>query len=161
MDKLATVVNIFGYEISLMNLAILVALFGVLYLFYRIQKTEKLDFADMITKNGRAVSLTKVLQLIGGVTATWVVIKFTLVNQLNEGIFGLYLAYVAGVEGYSKFVAAKYKYEEQSVRDGQYGRFGSTQPGSQSQSQPEPEEVDDAAAARAARKLNESLDEEK
>jgi hypothetical protein len=71
----------------------------------------------MITKDGRSVSLTKILQLVGGITATWVVIKFTLMNQLNDSLFGLYLAYVAGVEGYSKFVAAKYGYNERSIRD--------------------------------------------
>jgi hypothetical protein len=71
----------------------------------------------MITKNGKSVSLTKILQLIGGITATWVIIKLTLTNGLSESIFGLYLAYVGAVEGYSKYLAARYNYTEYSVKE--------------------------------------------
>jgi hypothetical protein len=117
MDKLATVIEVFGFNISLMNATIFIVLIGMLMLFRRIQASEKLDFADMITKDGRAVSLTKVLQLIGGITATWVIVKLTLAGGLNEGLFGVYLAYVGAIEGYSKFVAAKYGYTEKSIKD--------------------------------------------
>jgi Na+/H+ antiporter NhaD/arsenite permease-like protein len=107
----------FGLQLNVMALAILCVLTIIGFLFYRMQKTEKLDFADMITKDGRGVSLTKILQLVGGMTATWVIIKLTLTGGLTETILGIYLAYVAGVEGYSKFVAAKYNYRESSVKD--------------------------------------------
>jgi hypothetical protein len=107
----------FGMQINLTGVAIALVIFGILFLFYRIQKTDKLDFADMITKDGKAVSLTKVLQLIGGVSATWVIIKLTLTGGLTEAIFGLYLTYVGAIEGYSKFVAAKYGYKESSIKD--------------------------------------------
>jgi len=95
-----------------MAISIFVIIFGIFILFYRIQKSGKLDFADLITKNGKSVSLTKVLQFIGGLTATWVVVKLTLNSNLTEGLFGVYLAYVGAIEGYSKFVAAKYGYDE-------------------------------------------------
>lgn len=104
-------------QINVMGIAMLTLVLGLLFLFYRIQKSEKLDFADMITKNGKSVSLTKVLQLVGGVTATWIMVKLTLSNSLTEGMFGVYLAYVGAIEGYSKFVAAKYNYDEKSVKD--------------------------------------------
>ena len=81
----------------------------ILLFLWNVQRSQKLDLTDMITKNGKSVSLTKVLQLIGGITATWVIMNLT------ESIFGLYLVYIGGVEGYSKFVAAKYNYEEGSV----------------------------------------------
>lgn len=110
------VVPIFGYDVNLMAVAFALLAAGVLYLFWRIQRTDKLDFADMITKDGQAVSLTKVLQLIGGLTATWIMIKLTLTGGLTETILGIYLAYVGGIEGYSKFVAAKYNYKETSVK---------------------------------------------
>lgn len=71
----------------------------------------------MFTKDGRSVSLTKVLQFVGGVTATWIMIKLTITGGLTESLFGLYLAYVGAIEGYSKFVAAKYGYNEKSVKD--------------------------------------------
>ena len=112
----AMILSIYGYEINLMAVSILILLLGVLFLFWRIQRSEKLDFADMITKNGKSVSLTKVLQLVGGLTATWIIIKLTLTGGLSESLFGIYLTYVGGVEAYSKFVSAKYGYNEKSVR---------------------------------------------
>ena len=108
-----------GHTFHLMTFVLMAVFFGLLFLFYRIQRSNKLDFADMLTKDGRSVSLTKVLQLIGGVTSTWIMIKLTLQGGLTEALFGLYLAYVAGVEGYSKYVAAKYGYTETSVKDAQ------------------------------------------
>lgn len=111
------VLELFGCQLNIMAIGILVALLCVLLLFWRIQRTNKLDFADMITKDGRAVSLTKVLQLVGGVTSTWIMIKLTLTGGLTEAILGLYLTYVGAIEAYSKFVSAKYQYTERSVRD--------------------------------------------
>lgn len=109
--------NLFGFEFNIMALAMALTALGILFLFWRIQTTNKLDFADMITKDGRAVSLTKILQLVGGITATWIMVKLTLTGGLTEAVLGIYLAYVGGIEGYSKFISAKYKYNETSVRD--------------------------------------------
>lgn len=111
------ILTLMGYEINMIALSFALLIFGVLVLFWRIQRSEKLDFADMITKDGRSVSLTKVLQLIGGLTATWVVMKLTLTGGLTESLLGVYLTYVGAIEGYSKFVAAKYSYNEKSVKD--------------------------------------------
>lgn len=113
----AAVIDLFGYSFNMPGIAIIVAILGILFLFYRIQKSQKLDFADMITKDGKAVSLTKILQLVGGLTSTWIMIKLTLTGGLTEALFGLYLTYVGAIEGYSKFVAAKYNYKETSVKD--------------------------------------------
>jgi FtsH-binding integral membrane protein len=115
----AMVLNIAGYEINLLSVMIVAMLAGILFLFYRIQRSGTLDFADMITKDGKSVSLTKVLQLVGGITATWVIIKLTSSGVLTESVFGLYLTYVGAIEGYSKYVAAKYGYAEKSVKDAQ------------------------------------------
>lgn len=112
----------FGYSFNMIAVLIGLVLVGILYMFYQIQKQNKLDFADMITKDGRAVSLSKVLQLIGGATATWIMIKLTLTNAITESLFAIYLTYVGAVEGYSKFVAAKYGYQETSIKDGGIGK---------------------------------------
>ena len=109
--------ELFGMHFHIMGVAILFLFMLIMFIFWRIQAQSKLDFADMITKDGRTVSLTKMLQLIGGVTATWIMVKLTLTGGLTETILGIYLAYVGCIEGYSKFVAAKYKYNEHSVRD--------------------------------------------
>lgn len=114
------VINILGTPVEITTIVIFLAIIGIIYLFYRIQKTEKLDFADMITKNGKTVSLTKILQLVGGITSTWVIIKLTLNGTLAMDMFAVYLTYVASIEGFSKFMAAKYRYEEKSVREAQY-----------------------------------------
>ena len=116
-SQAAVLIDVFGYQINFGLVMISALLLGILFLFWRIQSSEKLDFADMITKDGRAVSLTKVLQLVGGVTATWVIIKLTLSGTLNEAILGIYLTYVGAIEGYSKYVAAKHGYTETSVKD--------------------------------------------
>lgn len=113
----ATVVEIYGYEVNMMAMSLIMLIIGILIMFYQIQKSNKLDFADMITKDGRSVSLTKILQLVGGATATWIMVKLTLTGGLTEALFGLYLTYVGAIEGYSKFVAAKYNYTEKSVKD--------------------------------------------
>lgn len=113
----ASMFTLFGYTFNFMVLALgALVIFGA-YFIYKIQTSDLLNFADMITKDGRSVSLTKVLQLVGGVTATWIMIKLTLTGGLTEALFGLYLTYVGAIEGYSKFVAAKYNYTEKSVKD--------------------------------------------
>lgn len=112
-----TFVTLFGFSLNVMALIIFALLAAIIFMFYKIQLSEKLDFTDMLTKDGRAVSLTKVLQLIGGITGTWIMIKLTLTGGLTEALFGLYLTYVGAIEGYSKYVAAKYNYTETSVKD--------------------------------------------
>lgn len=109
-------IEVFGVQMNLMGLVIGLIFLGILFLFYRVQKSNKLDFTDLITKDGISVSLTKVLQLIGGICATWVIITLTLTGEITEGIFGLYLAYVGAIEGYSKFISAKYGYKALSLK---------------------------------------------
>jgi hypothetical protein len=92
-------------------------MFTICMFLWNVQRGGKLDLTDMLTKNGTSVSLTKVLQLVGGMTATWVIMHMTMNNTLTESVLGLYLVYIGGVEGYSKFVAAKYKYDEKSVKE--------------------------------------------
>ena len=113
----ALLLNLWGYQLNLMTVMILAVLAGIIYMFIRIQQSERLDFADMITKDGRKVSGTKVLQLLSGVASTWIIIKMGLQGTLTAEIFGIYLAYTASIEGFSKFISAKYNYTETSVRD--------------------------------------------
>jgi hypothetical protein len=110
----AMIITAFGFSINLISLLIILLIIGLVVLFIRIQLTDRLDFADMLTKNGKTVSLTKVLQLLGGTTATWVIIKLASTGTLGVEMFGVYLAYVGSIEGWSKFVSAKYGYKETS-----------------------------------------------
>lgn len=80
-----------------------------IYAFWKAQKAQKLDWTDIITKpNTNEVSLTKILQFLGGIVATWIMIKLTLAEKMTWDLFAIYLAYVASIEGYSKFIMARY-----------------------------------------------------
>lgn len=89
---------------TLMGGLVLVA---VLFIWYKLAKSG-LKIAYALSSDGVKVSLTKVLQLIGGLTGTYLILTM----PPNETMFGLYLAYVAGVEGFSKYVKARYNYNE-------------------------------------------------
>ena len=90
------------------NTPIVVALGILLVLIYKAHKSKRLDWCDMITRDGSKVSTTKVLQLIGGAVATWVIIKLTYLDKLTWDLFAIYLAYVASIDGFSKLILAKY-----------------------------------------------------
>jgi hypothetical protein len=80
------------------------------YLFIRANRSGRLDWTDMITYTGPSnqVSLTKVLQLVGGITATWIMIYTTLHDKLSVDLLLAYLTYVGAIEGWSRFISAKY-----------------------------------------------------
>lgn len=67
-----------------------------------------LNWTDMITRDGNKVSFSKILQMVGGVVGTWIVVQTTLAGSLTWDIFAIYLAYVASVDGFSKFITARY-----------------------------------------------------
>lgn len=81
----------------------------LMFWMYKAHRSQKLDWSELVTaKNGNKVSLTKFLQLVGGVTGTWIVIYTTLHNKLTYDILLVYLTYVGAIDGWSKFVSAKY-----------------------------------------------------
>ena len=113
----AMILDLFGYRLNLMTVLIVGLLAMMFYTFYYVQKNRLLDFTDLLTNDGRKVSGTKTMQVIAGVASTWVVLKTGLAGTLSPELFGVYLAYMASVEGFSKFIAAKYNYRETSVAE--------------------------------------------
>lgn len=104
----ASMVTLFGVTFNIYA-AILIVIFAVfLIAIYRAQRAHRFDWMDMITRDGTKVSATKILQLVGGVVGTFIVIKLTLQGQLDWDIFAIYLGYVASIDGFSKFMMAKY-----------------------------------------------------
>ena len=88
---------------------IIVLLLLFIWLLWIEHKKSNLDWTDMITARGtNRVSLSKVLQLVGGVTGTWIMVVGTLKATITPEWFLIYLTYVGGVEGWSKFISAKY-----------------------------------------------------
>lgn len=132
-------ITLFGYDINIYG-AILTIMFAVfLFALYRAQKAERLNWLDMITATGsNKVSTTKILQLVGGVVATWIVIKMTLQGSLNWDIFAIYLGYVASIDGFSKLLMAKYGSNsggQNGYQQPQYGGYQSPQYGGYQQNQ--------------------------
>lgn len=104
----ASMVTLFGVTFNIYA-AILIVIFAVfLIAVYRAQRAHRFDWMDMITRDGTKISATKILQLVGGIVGTFIVIKLTLQGQLDWDIFAIYLGYVASIDGFSKLVMAKY-----------------------------------------------------
>ncbi len=89
--------------------------FGFLfYVFSNAHRNGRLDWRDLITRtDSNKVSLSKILQLLGGITATWIVVKTTMTpTGISWELFTAYLTYVGSVEAYSKYVGVKYKKDQ-------------------------------------------------
>lgn len=67
------------------------------------------SLADLITRDGKHLSTTKILQLVGGIVGTFIVIKMTITGLMTWEIFLVYLAYAASVDGFTKAINAKFK----------------------------------------------------
>jgi hypothetical protein len=114
MEK-QSILELFGYQFNIYAV-IIFGLFGLLFwAIYRATHAPDVDFdwLDMITsvdqQTGKVrASATKLLQLLGGLTGTFIVIKLTLQHAINWDIFAIYLSYVASIDGFSKFMLAKY-----------------------------------------------------
>jgi len=101
-------INVYGLIAGLMITLLIIALMRA-----HASKTIRFNWVDLVTSVDQPTgqvkaSLTKILQMVGGATGTFIVIKLTLQNNINFDIFATYLAYVASIEGFSKFMLAKY-----------------------------------------------------
>jgi hypothetical protein len=109
MDLLVNFLN--AYTFSASTLVISAFLIAVITLIIRAHRCGAIDWVGMITvdQNGKAVpSVTKILQLVGGFVGTWIVINLTLQKGITWDIFSIYLAYVAGVDGFEKVIMLKF-----------------------------------------------------
>ena len=92
-------------------LATVIGLLALMFLvlLYFAHKHEALDWTDILRSAGsNKVSLTKLLQLLGGVTATWMMVYMTIKGTVSSSFFFTYLAYVGAINGWSKFVAMRF-----------------------------------------------------
>lgn len=96
-------------DMDLMSFVIISMFLSFIAMFWRAQATSKLNWIDLIRKPGSTViSLTKLIQLLGAMVATWIMVKMAMSDKITWDLLATYLAYVGSVEGYSKFVSAKY-----------------------------------------------------
>jgi hypothetical protein len=94
---------------NVVGLSMLVMNFMFLFGLWRELKKNDLNWNYLISRDGKRVSTTKILQLVGGFTGTWIMVHLTLGGSITWHMFMIYLAYVASGEGCSKFVEAKFK----------------------------------------------------
>lgn len=96
-------------DLDLMSLVIVLMFISFIVMFWKAQANNKLNWIDLIRKPGTTViSLTKLIQLLGAMVATWIMVKLAMADKMTWDIFAIYLAYAGSIEGYSKFITAKY-----------------------------------------------------
>lgn len=92
------------------GIAILGMALSLVFLIYHAHHSNAVNWADLITSKGtKHVSLTKCLQLLGGVTGTWIIVYITLHNKLTYDLLLVYLTYIGGSEAFSKYISAKHQ----------------------------------------------------
>lgn len=135
-----SMITVGSFSINLYAVVIILVLLLITFFGWRFHKNKDINLSDAVTEydpfSGRErVSITKMLQLLGGVTGTFIVIKLTLQATLTWDIFVTYLAYVASIEGFSKFVTARYSAGADAKTVS--ARAASVQTAPQAQPQPE------------------------
>ena len=101
-------VTMMGFTFNLYGAMLLIFFLFFMAALWRAQRRGQLDWTDMITRDGTKVSTTKILQLVGGIVGTWIMVQMTLQEKLTWDLFAIYLGYVASIDGFAKLVMAKY-----------------------------------------------------
>ena len=107
--------TIFGITFSAYAVFVTVAVAIFLIALFLASRNEESHFdwvdlvmaPDQVTGKSKA-SLTRILQLVGGVAGTFIVVKMTLQSTITFDMFVAYLTYVASIDGFSQFMIAKY-----------------------------------------------------
>lgn len=69
----------------------------------------KFNLISIVSNPDGSASLTRILQLAAGVTATWVIINYTINLKLGVEMFATYLAAMGISEGFTKYLQSKGK----------------------------------------------------
>lgn len=88
-------------------IAVFILLVLVSILRAHISGKNEVSLLDLVTRDGK-LSTTAILQLVGGVVGTWIIVKIAANGQMTWDLMSVYLAYVASVDGFSKVVSARY-----------------------------------------------------
>ena len=96
------------------------------FLAWQTNKTQRLNWTDILTEDGPSnrVSLTKMLQLVGSVVATWLIVYITVHNKMSVDYLMVYLAYVGAIEGWRNFVATRWGGLSGGNNQGGFGGYG-------------------------------------
>lgn len=73
---------------------------------YRLQRTAaNIDFTMLIIGKDGQVSLIKIMQFVGFIVATWVIVVYTVRGALTEWLFTSYFAVASGTQIVNRFAA--------------------------------------------------------
>lgn len=99
-------------KIYVPQITIFIGLFAVIYSAHK-NSTSKFDVFDYLIDpaTGKA-SITKTLQVLAGLTATWIVAKQSIAGLLTTEMFAIYLGAMGISEAWSKFVGAKFSRQD-------------------------------------------------
>lgn len=104
----ASPIAVSEFRVDLVQFSVSALVLTLIGLFWRASK-DGLSCLDLITDKGSGkISLTKVLNLVGGVVGVWTVMRMAIDRTLTTEIFGLFLLYCAGTHGFSTYLSAKY-----------------------------------------------------
>jgi hypothetical protein len=96
-------------SLNMLTLSVLALLALLAALFWQAAK-RGLSCLDLITdKSSGRMSLTKVMNLFGGIVGAWVVMRMAIDKSLDWDVFAIYLAYCASTHGFSTWLSARYK----------------------------------------------------
>lgn len=86
------------------------AIVGIIIMYYANKsKVSTFDIYDyLIDPVTKKASTTKTLQIIAGLTGTWVVTTMAVNKSLTVDFFGVYLTAMGLSEAFGKFVSARY-----------------------------------------------------
>ena len=110
-------VSIEGFSFNVYGISLIAMFLVFIILLWRAHMQGTLDWKDMITQDGKKVSTTKILQLVGGVVGTWIVVQITMQGKLTWDLFAIYLGYAASIDSFSKLIMAKYTGRNQILPD--------------------------------------------
>ena len=100
---------ILSAKVDLATVSILAILTLLVALFWSASK-RGLSCLDLITDKGSGkMSLTKVLNLLGAISGTWVVMRMAVDKSLDPMTFAIFLGYCAGTHAFSTWLSARYR----------------------------------------------------
>lgn len=101
--------NIVDMHLDLVTVSVMGLGFLIVALFWQAAR-KGLSCLDLITDKGSGkMSLTKVMNVLGGIVGSWAVMHQAIDGRLSWDIFLAFLAYCGGSHGWSSYLSAKFR----------------------------------------------------
>lgn len=101
--------SLMAFKVDLLTISVLSICLLIVALFWQAAR-KGLSCLDLITDKGSGkMSLTKVMNLLGGVIGSWAVMRQAVDGKLTWDLLMVFLAYCAGTHGFSTWLQAKHR----------------------------------------------------